>query len=219
MKTTDQPRKWERRSEERPAELMAAAVRLFAERGFSGTRLEDVAASAGVSKATVYRYFEGKEQLFEAVVRQVVTPNVEQARALVDAFDGSTSNLIRTLLRLLETALDGPLPAVLKLVIAEAGNFPELARLWADVALRPMLALLHGVVQRGVDRGEFRPVKPADVLPLIAAPVVLLALWKHSFGQHADIPMDPHAVLAAHAEILVRGLANTTSSAVISKGT
>jgi len=198
---------------------MAAAVRLFAERGFAGTRLEDVAASAGVSKATVYLYFEGKEQLFEAVVRQVVTPNVEQALALVDAFDGSTPTLIRTLLTLLETALDGPFPAVLKLVIAESGNFPALACLWAHVALRPMLALLHRVVQRGIDRGEFRPVNPADVLPLIAAPVVLLALWKHSFGQHTDIPMDRHAVLVAHAEMLLRGLANTGAPALLTKGT
>jgi len=219
IKSPRPTRRWERRRDERPAELIAAAVRLFAERGFAGTRLEDVAASAGVSKATVYLYFESKEQLFEAVIRQVVTPNVEQALALVDAFDGSTSNLIRTLLTLLETALEGPFPAVLKLVIAEAGNFPTLARLWADVALRPMFALLHRVVQRGIDRGEFRPVNPAEVFPLIAAPVVLLALWKQSFGQHTDIPMDRHAVLAAHAEMLLRGLSNSTPPVVLSKGT
>jgi hypothetical protein len=102
---------------------------------------------------------------------------------------------------------------------AEAGNFPALACLWADVALRPMLALLHRVVQRGIDRGEFRPVNPADVLPLIAAPVVLLALWKHSFGQHTDIPMDRHAVLVAHAEMLLRGLASTGAPALLTKGT
>jgi AcrR family transcriptional regulator len=187
---------------------MAAALRLFAERGYAGTRLEDVAANAGVSKATVYLYFENKERLFEAVIRETVTPRLEQADALIDAFEGSTPNLVRTLLTILEGLLDGPFPAVIKLVIAESGNFPQLARLWADVALRRVAALLYRVVQRGVDSGEFRPVNPAHVAPLIGAPVALLGLWKHSFGQHTDIQLDRRAILAAHVDLILRGLAS-----------
>jgi AcrR family transcriptional regulator len=218
MKTLGRGKKWERRSDERPAELMAAGLRLFAERGFAGTRLEDVAAKAGVSKATVYLYFENKEKLFEAVVRDTVTPSMDQASALVDAFDGSTPNLLRTLLTLLEGALDSPFPAVAKLVLAESGNFPELARLWADVVARRMLALLHRVVKRGIDRGEFRRVNPEDVAPLIVAPVVFLGLLKQSFGPHTDIQIDRHSVLAAHVDMILRGLASLEPARTISKG-
>jgi AcrR family transcriptional regulator len=217
-KASERSKKWERRSDDRPAELMAAALRLFAERGFAGTRLEDVAASAGVSKATVYLYFDNKERLFEAVVRDTVTPSLEQADALLDAFDGSTPNLVRTLLTLLEGVLDGPFPAVIKVVIGESGNFPELARLWGDVVLRRVFALLHRVVQRGVDHGEFRPVNPADIVPLIGAPVVLLGLWKQSFGLHTDIRLDQRAVLAEHVEMILRGLANPKPARALAKG-
>lgn len=218
MEAPERGKRWERRSDARPAELMAAALRLFAERGYAGTRLEDVAANAGVSKATVYLYFENKERLFEAVIRETVTPRVEQANALIDAFEGSTPNLVRTLLTLLESLLDGPFPAVIKLVIAESGNFPQLARLWADVAIRRVAALLHRVVARGVDRGEFRPVNPADVAPLIAAPVLLLALWKQSIGQHTDIQLDRRAILAAHVDLILRGLASAEPARATPKG-
>jgi AcrR family transcriptional regulator len=188
---------------------MAAALRLFAERGFAATRLEDVAVAAGVSKGTVYLYFENKEKLFEAVVRDTVTPNIDQIEALVDAFDGSTPNLLRTLGTVVVTALDGPLPAVAKLVIAESGNFPQLARLWGDLVVRRMMGLFQRIVKRGVDRGEFRPVNPADIAPLIAAPVLLVAIWKQSLGRHTDIPLDHRAMLAAHIDMILRGLANS----------
>jgi AcrR family transcriptional regulator len=207
MIAMERAKKWERRSDARPSELVAAALGCFAERGFAATRLEDVATSAGVSKATVYLYFESKEKLFEAVVRAAITPSLEQARALVDAFQGPTPDLVRTLLTVLETALEGPFPAIAKLVIAESGNFPELARLWADVVLRRGFALMQQIVERGVERGEFRPVDPATVAPLLMAPVVVLGLWKHSFGQHTDMQLDRHAILAEHAETILRGLA------------
>ena len=62
--------RWERRKEARPAELLAAALELFVEKGYAGTRLDDVAQRAGVSKGTLYLYFENKEDLFKAVVRE-----------------------------------------------------------------------------------------------------------------------------------------------------
>jgi len=200
-------KKWERRSDARPAELVAAALRCFAERGFAATRLEDVAASAGVSKATVYLYFENKERLFEAVVRTAVTPTLDHADAVVEAYEGATPDLVRTLLGIMDAALDSQFPAIAKLVIAESGNFPELARLWADVVLRRGLALVRRIIARGIERGEFRAVDPATAAQLIMAPVVMLAIWKHSFGQHTDMQIDHKAMLAEHAETILRGLA------------
>ena len=180
---------------------------MFSERGFAATRLEDVAARAGVSKGTVYLYFSGKEKLFEAVVRSAVTPNLERAEHLVEAFDGSTPNLIRSVLLLVESALDSKVPAVAKLILAESGNFPELARVYADLVVRRGLSLMQRVIQRGVDRGEFRPVAAADIAPLVLAPVFILGLLSQAFEPHVDLTINRRAVLAAHAETLLRGLA------------
>ena len=200
-------RKWERKSEVRPSELVAAAHALFTERGFAATRLEEVAARAGVSKGTVYLYFQSKEALFQAVVRAAVTPNLDRLEEMLEAFDGSTPNLIRTLLLFLENVISTPVIGVAKLILAESNNFPELAQVYADMVVRRGMTLMQRVVQRGVDRGEFRPVQAAEIAPLILAPVVLLGLWKNALQAHTDFQIDRRAVLAAHADTLLRGLA------------
>jgi AcrR family transcriptional regulator len=208
----ERTKRWERRSEARPAELVKAALQCFGERGFAATRLDDVAAQAGVSKATVYLYFDNKEKLFEAVVRAAVIPSLNQAHLLVDKFEGSTSDLVRALLLLFEGALEGPFPAVAKLVISESGNFPELARLWANLVLSPAFSLVERIIARGVERGEFRRVEPAVVAPLVMAPVVMLGIFNQSIGPHTELQMDRHAILVEHAETILRGLAATNAA-------
>lgn len=200
-------KRWERRKEARPAEIVAAALQLFADRGFAATRLEDVATVAGVSKGTVYLYFEGKEQLFEAVVREAIAPNVDRMQALVDSFEGPTPDLLRSLFDLVALALETPLTGVMKLLVAESGNFPQLARLYADLVLRRVFTLIRRILERGIARGEFRPLDLETTVPLVLAPVLLLGMWKHSFGAHTDLVLDRRAVLEAHRENLLRGLA------------
>ncbi len=201
------PRKWQRRRDARPAELVAAATQCFAESGFAATRLEDVAAVAGVSKATVYLYFDGKERLFEEVVRTAVTPRLDQAEALVAAYSGATPDLVRTLLGVFLVALDGPFPAIAKIVIAESSNFPELAKLWTRLVIDRGFRLLTRIIERGIERGEFREVDPAATAPLLVAPVLLLAIFQQAFGKHAETRLDRKAVLTAHAETVLAGLA------------
>ena len=201
------PKRWERRKEARPAEIVAAALHLFSDRGFAATRLEDVATVAGVSKGTVYLYFESKEQLFEAVVREAITPNIARAEALVDGFEGPTPDLLRGLFAFVGDVLETPLTGVMKLIVSESGNFPQLARMYADLVLRRAFALMRRVLERGVSRGEFRPMDLHATVPLVVAPVLLLGVWKHSFGAHTDLTLDRRQVLEAHCENLLRGLA------------
>ena len=201
------PKRWERRKEARPAEIVAAALQLFSDRGFAATRLEDVATVAGVSKGTVYLYFESKEQLFEAVVREAITPNIARAEALVDGFEGPTPDLLRGLFAFVGDVLETPLTGVMKLIVSESGNFPQLARMYADLVLRRAFALMRRVLERGVSRGEFRPMDLHATVPLVVAPILLLGVWKHSFGAHTDLTLDRRKVLEAHCENLLRGLA------------
>lgn len=207
MERTQRAKRWERRKEARPAEIVAAALQLFADRGFAATRLEDVATIAGVSKGTVYLYFESKEQLFEAVVREAITPNIDRAEALVDTFEGPTPELLRALFEFMAGVLETPVTGVMKLLVAESGNFPQLARLYADLVLRRVFGLLRRILERGIARGEFRPLDLDTAVPLVIAPVLLLGLWKHSFGAHTDLALDRRAVLQAHGENLLRALA------------
>jgi AcrR family transcriptional regulator len=200
-------KRWERRSAVRPTELTRAALTLFAERGFAATRLEDVARAAGVSKATVYLYFENKERLFEAVVRETVAANLDHAIALVDAFAGTTEDLLRTLFGLFERVLDSNIPVVAKLVISESGNFPALAALWLEHGPGRVFGVLRRVLERGVARGELRELDLDATVPLLAAPIVMLAVWQQTFTmREAAIKLDPRAVLAAHLETFLSGV-------------
>ena len=196
-----------RRKDARPGEIVAAALATFADRGYAATKLEDVAAAAGISKGTIYLYFSTKEELFRAVVRQAVLPNLEAAEGQFASHTGSCADLLRILARRFLALLDSDITAVPKLVVAESGNFPAIAQFYADAVLRRAFALVEGILTRGMERGEFRRMDVHAVLPLFAAPFLLLALWKHSLGRHTDLTFDPRAVAEAHLDVLLRGLA------------
>jgi len=205
----DQEKRWRRRSDARPAELTAAAFALFAEQGFAATRLEDVATRAGVSKATIYRYFDGKDALFEAVVKAAISPRFAEAELLLEAFEGSSGDLLRTFFKLARGALAGPLPALLKMIVSESGTFPQLATLWADLGVSRMLGLVRRIIARGIARGEFRAVDLETIAPLVAAPVFLLGVWKQTFS-HTQVQFDEARVLDQHIDLLLRGLARAS---------
>src|SRR6266571_9050169 len=125
--------RWQRRKAARPAEIVAAALHVFVERGFAATKLDDVARKAGVTKGTVYLYFESKEALFKAIVRETIVPVIAQGEALARSFTGSARALVERLVReywrlVGETALAG----IPKLMMAEAATFPELTRFYYD---------------------------------------------------------------------------------------
>jgi len=185
-----------RRKEARPGEILAAALALFAEHGFAATRLEDVARRAGLSKGTIYLYFPTKEALFRAVVRQGVVPNIAAMEALAASHTGSTAALLGEIATRMLSLTESDLAVIPKLVLTESGNFPRIARFYAEE-----------VASRGVARGEFRPLDIPSVVPLFVAPILLLLLWRTSFARHGALPLDPQSILAAHLDMLSRGLA------------
>ncbi len=136
--TTIAKPRWERRKEARPAELVSAALELFVEKGYAGTRLDDVAGRAGVSKGTLYLYFENKEELFKAVVRENIVARISQSADEVLHFEGSSAELVR---RLMATWWDeygsSTAGGIGKLMMAESGNFPEIARFFLDEVIEP----------------------------------------------------------------------------------
>jgi len=198
-----------RRKQARPGELLDAALALFVEKGFAATRVEEVAARAGVSKGTLFLYFPSKEALFKAVVRENAGRHLADALREVAEFTGSSAELLRKFLRRWWTQYGGtPAAGLTKLMVSEAANFPDLAQYYQNEVVGPSHELLRRVVQRGIDRGEFRPVPVARLVHLVVAPLLQMVTWQHALGHccpHIQ-ENEPMALIELHADLLIRGL-------------
>jgi len=199
--------RWERRKDARPSELIAAALELFIEKGYAGTRLEDVAAHAGVSKGTLYLYFENKEDLFKAVVRDNVVARISESADEVFRFEGTSAELMAYLIASWWREYgDSNAGGLGKLVMAESGNFPEIARFFLEEVIEPWHELLATAIRRGIERREFRGVDPAMFVRVITAPLVMLSLWKRSFGPCSQQPVDADAYIETHIDMVLSSL-------------
>lgn len=197
-----------RRKEARPAELLAAALELFVERGFTATKLEDVAARAGVSKGTLYLYFSSKEALFTEVIRQGVLPVVDEGETMMQQHSGDAAALLRGLIyRWWELMGKTNLSAIPKLIIAEAGNFPETAQFFNDHVVQRIDQLLASVLKRGMDSGEFRRVDIGSTVDMITAPILMRVIWQHSIAPCCGLgQQDDDIYLQTCLDLLLNGL-------------
>lgn len=153
------PPRWQRRPEARPDEILDAAFHVFAEHGFARAKLEDVARAAGVSKGTLYLYFDSKETLFREMVRAKVIPIVEEGEAMVQSHRGSYRDLLVAMMtRMFDILQNRGLGRISRLVISELGAFPEVARFYYEEVVLRARRLLDQVLERGAAAGEFRPL-------------------------------------------------------------
>lgn len=197
----------QRRKEARPQELTEAALALFVEKGYAATRLDEIAARAGVSKGTLYLYFDSKEALFKAVIREGVIPAIEAGEAmLAEQLDDPPALLAAFLNCWWEDIGNTALGGISKLMMSEAGNFPEVARYYDEEVIQRGLALLRTVIQTGIDRGMFRAVNTRYIDTLMIAPLVHLAIWRHSFATCCSHIIDPRAYVEAHIDLVLNGL-------------
>ena len=203
----DSKPRWERRKDARPQELLAAAIDLFVERGFAATRLEDVARRAGVSKGTLYLYYANKEDLFVGGGGESIVPVIGDAEVSVAGFDGHSADLLRDVIltwwrRLGSTKASG----ISKLIMAEADNFPELARFYQEEVMMRAARMISSMLERGVSRGEFRPIDIPQVTQVLIAPTLMLSTWQHSIGPCERCELQPQAFLDAFLDITLHGL-------------
>ena len=200
--------RWQRRKEARPAEIVAAALEVFVERGFAATKVADVARRAGVTKGTVYLYFESKEALFKAVVRETIVPVIAKGEALARGFTGSASELLEQLVReywrlVGETALAG----IPKLMMAEASTFPELTRFYYEEVVTRGHRLMSGVIERGIKNGEFRPVDVKIAAKLAMSPLMHAVVALRSFASCMPEGFNVQQYLDTHIDLYLHGIA------------
>jgi TetR/AcrR family transcriptional regulator len=220
---TDQPvtnmspttTKRERRKEARPGELLDAALSIFVDKGYAATRVEEVAALAGVSKGTLFLYFPSKEELFKAVVRENIAGRFQAWNEELDQFEGTSAELVGLTLhgwweRIGMTAASG----ITKLVLSEASTFPEIAAFYQQEVIGPGHDLLKRVLQRGIDRGELRPLNLEYAVYSLMAPMIFLVTWKHSMAPCCPPSqvIDPISFIDCQLELILNGMLNAPSS-------
>ena len=201
--------KRERRKEARPRELLDAALALFVEKGFTATRSEEVAARAGVSKGTLFLYFQSKEDLFKAVIRENIGSLFPAWNEELDTFEGSSTEMVKYAMnawweRVGNTAASG----IAKLVMSEAQNFPEVAAFYQADVVVPGTKLLQRILQRGVESGEFRAMDTDKAVYTLIAPMIFLMMWKHSMGACAASAniIDPQEFIQMQVDMLLNGM-------------
>jgi len=199
--------KFQRRSEDRPREICAAALDVFSEKGFAAARLDEIARRAGVSKGTLYLYFKDKEDLFRAVVRDAIAPNVETITSTIATLNAPFPDVIRAFLTgFAEREARLPIGAVAKMVVGESRNFPELARVWHDEVASKAIGALAAFIEGAQKRGEVRAGDPRLYAFSLMGPMVLGALWRATLVPAGGQALDIEALAKQHAETVLEGL-------------
>jgi AcrR family transcriptional regulator len=204
METRTEPRR--RRKAERPHEILEAAFREFSRNGYAVTTLDQIAERAGVTKGTIYVYFESKEHLFISMVRELMKVTLDTVQDMFKRHEGSTADLLKAQFSFIYQNIveDRRRREVVRMLIAEASRFPALADRYHEEINRPCLELFTQAIQRGIDRGEIRHSAVTDCPLVIIAPIALVDVWMMMFDDRH--PLDLKSYFNAHLELVLNGL-------------
>jgi AcrR family transcriptional regulator len=202
--TRAEPRR--RRKAERPQEILEAAFAQFSRNGYAMTTLEQIAERAGVTKGTIYVYFDSKEHLFISMVRELMKVTLDTLQEMLESHQGSTAELLRAQFSFIyqHVVEDRRRREMARLLIAEASRFPALTDRYQEEIHRPCMDLLTKTIQRGVDRGEIRKSAAAECPLVIIAPIALVDTWMMMFEDRH--PLDLKTYFDAHLDLVLHGL-------------
>src|ERR1700756_4591641 len=188
------------RAAERRAAIVAAALDEFVARGFTATRLDDVARRAGVAKGTIYLHFKDKEALFEELVRTAIVPLIARLAPPAQP-PGSVRDALEhfafTFIQEVATTRRGDL---VRLIVAEGPRFPAIADFYYREVVSRGLAIMRHLIELGIARGEIRQPQLANYPQIGAPPAMIAVIWKSLFERHA--PLDAMAMLRVHLDLI-----------------
>lgn len=151
--------------------ILHAAVRVFAEKGYHGCRIADVARAANVAYGLVYHYFRNKDELLESVFAEQWAILLNALRA-IDAGAGSASEKIASAVGFVFDVYKTA-PAAVRVLLLEVTRTPNALRAGSTrETFEEASRIVADVVQQGKDRGEFR----ADLDPVVSAAAILGAM-------------------------------------------
>ncbi len=197
--------KFSRRKEDRPDEIVAAAFDEFAARGYADTKIERIAARAGVSKGLLYLYFKTKEHLFKAVVRSVVVPRIAELETAIAAHDGTLAEFLEgPFVRFAAALPESPARHIIRLIIAEGPKHPDLTRWYYDEVLSRVIDALRGLFTRALERGDIRDDSLQREPLLLITPVILAMVWKLLFDEYRAL--DTTKLMQTHVALMLDAL-------------
>ena len=202
--------RFQRRKEDRPAEITEAALAAFAEKGYAATRVDEVAKRAGVSKGLLYLYFKTKEDLFKAVIRSFLSPRIDALISNIEETELSAEEFLRgPFLAFARSLPKSPAKILVKLMIAEGPKHPDLIAWYWDNVVSRALAALRSLIDRGVDNGEFRESALNEFPQLLVTPVLFSVVWLNIFQPHSSLDTD--RFIEAHVEMVLDSIKVKTS--------
>jgi len=179
------PPKWRRRPEDRPQQIIEAALTVFGERGLANARLQDIADRAGVSKGTIYLYFPNKEELFREMIRQTAVAAIESSEKSVG--HGTPTEQLYAAMRGHWNYVRSPVfKTIHRLVLGELHRFPDLAEFYANEVVARGLKLLSGIIRQGTLAGDFREIDPVVAARMLVALMVMNGIWR---AEHTGVPV------------------------------
>ncbi|MEM9055413.1 MAG: TetR/AcrR family transcriptional regulator [Pseudomonadota bacterium] len=197
--------KREQQKEARRTALVNAALAVFSRVGFAAAKMDDVAEEAGVSKGTVYLYFESKEQLFDAMVKAKMSPMLDQVAAnLAKPAASATERLKQHLRFFYSKILDIERRQIMRLIMAEGPNFPHLAEFYHANILSRGQGLIRAIIQQGIESGEFRNMQDHGLTQNVVAGALVAGIWKLVFDRFQPIDLD--AYFETHIDLILNGL-------------
>lgn len=204
MRKTDKS-KTRRRKEARPAEIVEAGISEFAMHGFEGARLERIAKTAGISKATIYLYYPSKEALFLAAVEEHVISVMADNESFLDSFDGTTSEMLKRLLRgIYGRFTNGRAQTLFRILLTEGDRIPEVVTNYHAMTIKRGTTLLRRILERGIARGEVANGPILENPQVVIAPAMFFALHNMIFSSAGTL--DFEAYFEAHMELVIKGV-------------
>ena len=188
------------RAAERRAAIVEAAFDEFVARGFTATRIDDIAKRAGVAKGTIYLHFKDKESMFEELVRTAIVPLV--ARLAAPPAPGGTvreavERLADTFIREVASTRRGD---IIRLIVSEGPRFPAIADFYYREVISRGMAGIRALIEIGIARGEIRETELARFPQIMIAPAIVSVIWKSLFERHS--PLDAHEMLRVHLDLI-----------------
>ena len=197
--------RFQRRKEDRPAEITEAAMATFAEKGYAATRVEEVARRAGVSKGLLYLYFKTKEDLFKAVIRSFVSPRIDALIAEIENTEQSAEDFLRGPFTEFAKFLPrSPARKLVRLLIAEGPKYPDLIAWYWENVVSKGLAAIRSIFEKGVANGEFKPSALTEFPQLLMSPLLMSLIWKELFEPHSSIDTD--RLIDGHVDLLIHAI-------------
>jgi len=194
-----------RRKDARPPEILEAAFCEFSEKGFDRTKLVKIAARAGIAKGTLYLYFKSKEELFKSAIHSKITPVVGDIENLIDGSSEPTEYLLKMILKIMYKRISDPdVRTIIKIIISEGDRFPELTEFYYKEFISKIITVLEKIIERGVQRGEFKESPTTRLPQVLIAPAIMAAIWQITFAPYKAISLDQF--LVAHIDLVTNGL-------------